>query len=370
MNRWIKFGLSLAITVGCFWWTFKDTRWAEMFASLRSANYLWLLPYLGVLGVIHVSRTLRWGNLLSGMEKVPFKQLNEASAIGFMMLIILPFRLGEFARPFLIAQRSSIRRSAAMTSVVLERIVDGIVIAVLLRVLLFFVPDTAKELSYVRWGANIMFLVFGGGLLFLIIARWQHDRVIGLIRATLGKLAPGLTERGVHIVDGFVGALKQLPDGKNQALFVLWTAVYWTANGVGMTLLAQAFDCGAGQALCQPMALTLFQGFVVLSVLIVGLMIPAAPGSAGTFQAFAVLGLSLFLPDAVVHASGVAFANVLWVVQMIQLIATGLVFMVWSHASFKDIAGKLSDEQKEEKDTKDDKRDQKVAAEPKSAPSV
>ena len=59
---------------------------------------------------------------LSGLEKVPFKQLYEASAIGFMMLIILPFRLGEFARPFLIAQRSGIRRSAAMTSVVFERI--------------------------------------------------------------------------------------------------------------------------------------------------------------------------------------------------------------------------------------------------------
>lgn len=366
MNRWIKFGLSLAITVGCFWWTFKDTRWDEMFASLRSANYLWLIPYLGVLAFVHVARTLRWGNLLSGLEGVPFKPLNEASAIGFMMLIILPFRLGEFARPFLIAQRSGIRRSAAMTSVVLERIVDGIVMAVLLRVLLFFVPDTAKELAYVRWGANIMFLVFGGGLLFLIVARWQHDRVIGLIRATLGKLAPGATEKGVHIVDGFVGALKQLPDGKNLALFTFWTGCYWAANGLGVALLAQAFDCGPGSGpLCQPMTLTAFQGFVVLAVLIVGLMIPAAPGSAGTFQAFVVLGLSLFLPEPVVHASGVAFANVLWVVQMIQLIGTGLVFLVWSQASFKDIAGKLSDQQKRG----EDKADQKVAAEP-SAPGA
>lgn len=367
MNRWIKFGLSLAITAGCFWWTFKDTRWAEMFASLRSANYLWLVPYVGLLGVIQLARTLRWGNLLSGLEKVPFKPLNEASAIGFMMLIVLPFRLGEFARPFLIAQRSNIRRSAAMTSVVLERIVDGIVIAVLLRALLFFVPDTAKELSYVRWGANIMFLVFGGGLLFLVVARWQHDRVIGLIRGTLGKLAPGATEKGVHVVDGFVGALKQLPDGKNLALFAFWTALYWVANGLGMSLLARAFDCGAGQPLCQPMLLTVFQGFVLLAVLIVGLMIPAAPGSAGTFQAFIIIGLSLFLPDEVVHASGVAYANVLWVVQIVQQIVIGLVFMVWSHASFKDIAGKLSDQQ--QPGVKQD--DKKVGEpEPKSAPTA
>jgi hypothetical protein len=85
------------------------------------------------LALIHIARTLRWGNLMAGLEKVPFQKLNEASAIGFMMLIILPFRLGEFARPFLIAERSNIRRSPAMTSVVLERIIDGLLIAVLLR---------------------------------------------------------------------------------------------------------------------------------------------------------------------------------------------------------------------------------------------
>src|SRR6185436_9478882 len=111
--------------------------------------------YLAILTVIHLCRTLRWGNLLSGMEKVKFWPLNEASAIGFMMLLVLPFRLGEFARPFLIAERSGIRRSAAMTTVVFERIVDGIVIAIALRLLLFFVPEQAASLSYVRAGANV-----------------------------------------------------------------------------------------------------------------------------------------------------------------------------------------------------------------------
>src|ERR1700760_4242165 len=104
-----------------------------MMESLKSANYLWLVPYLGILTAIHVCRTLRWGSLLSGMERVAFKPLNEASALGFMMLLVRPSPLGEFARPFLIAQRSTIRRSAAMTSVVLERIVDGVTIALLLR---------------------------------------------------------------------------------------------------------------------------------------------------------------------------------------------------------------------------------------------
>ena len=133
MKNALKLIISLGITSVCFWWTFKDTRWDEMWSSVKTANYLWLLPYLLILLLIHVARTLRWGAMLSGIERVPFQQLNEASGIGFMMLIVLPFRMGEFARPFLIAERSKIRRSAAMTSVVFERIVDGIIIAVMLR---------------------------------------------------------------------------------------------------------------------------------------------------------------------------------------------------------------------------------------------
>ena len=339
MKRIVQLGISLAITGVSFWWTFRSTNWDEMFGSLRTAHWWVLLPYTGLLFLIHLTRTVRWGALLSGLEKVKFGPLNEASAIGFMMLLVLPFRLGEFARPFLIAERSTIRRSAAMTTVVFERIVDGIVIAVLLRFLLFFVPEQAESLAYVRAGANLMFLVFGSGLLFLLVARWQHARTLALLRAIFGRVSPRLAEKAVYIVDGFVSALRQLPDAKNLALFFLMTALYWVLNGYGMSLLAGAFE---------QLHLSFYEGFVILSVLIVGLMIPAAPGSAGTFQAFIVLGLGLFLPKATVNASGVAYANVLWLVQMGQVIGFGLVVMVLSKRSFGDLAGKLDDADKKD----------------------
>ncbi len=341
MKKFLKFSLSLAITGACFWWTFKDTHWPEMWASVKSANYWMLAWYMFVLAGIHMTRTLRWGNLLSGIEQVPFRALNEASGIGFMMLIVLPFRMGEFARPFLIAERSTIRRSAAMTSVVFERIVDGIIIAVVLRALLFFVPNDHGQIDRILVGANLMFAVFGGGLLFLLFARWQHDRAVRLIAATAGRVSPALGEKVAHVVDGFVGAMKQLPDGKNLFAFFFWTATYWLLNGYGISLLSQAFICDSAVAGCVPMSLTIFQSFVVLGVLIVGLMIPAAPGSAGTFQAFILLGMAVFLPSTVVNSSGIAFANLLWIVQIAQQVLVGLVLLGLSRSSFRGIAGKL-----------------------------
>ena len=310
-----------------------------MWASIRHVNVYKLLSYLLIVSFIHVARTLRWGHLLSGLEKVPFRVLNEVSAIGFMLLMILPFRLGELARPFLIARRSNIRRSSAMASIAFERIVDGVAIALFLRVLLFFIEEDSPAVTQIRVAGNMMFLVFFSGFVFLLFARWQHDRSIALMRATVGRIAPELMDKVVSVVDGFVSALKQLPGKKQVALFAMWTVLYWAANGFGLSLLASAFDCsGTEVALCRPMHLTIFQGYVALCVLVVGLMIPAAPGSAGTFQFAVLLALSVFLPSTVVKSSGVAFVNVLWLVQTSQQVAFGLFFMVRSHLSLRDVS--------------------------------
>lgn len=344
MKRAVQLLVSLAITAVCFWWTFKDTNWPEMWQSLKAANYFWLIPYLGILTGIHICRTLRWGCLLSGLERVSFRKLNEASGIGFMLLILLPFRLGEFARPFLIAQRSRIRRSAAMTTVVLERIVDGITIAVLLRVLLFFVPDTLEGIDALVLAANIMFAIFGGGLLFLLFALWQRERAVGLVRATAGRVSPAMGDKVAEIVDAFVGAMRQLPSAGQTFGFFFFTAGYWVLNGWGMSLLANAFDCQGAVGACKPLELGLFEGYVVLAVLVTGLMIPAAPGGAGTFQAAVVLALGVFVPKAIAKDTGVAYANVLWLVQMAQQILFGWLLMLGSKQSMKDLFRKLNTE--------------------------
>ena len=191
-----------------------------------------------------------------------------------------------------------------------------------------------------------MFAVFGGGLAFLLFAAWQHDRAVRFVRAVAGVVSPRLADKVANVVDGFVGATKQLPDAVNLTSFFVITAIYWALNGVGMALLSKAFDCsGDATGQCVPMALDNFQAFVVLAVLIGGLMIPAAPGSAGTFQASIKLGLSVFMSDAAVNSSGVAYANVLWLVQITQQILFGFVLMLLSHQSFSDVAGNMGEDQ-------------------------
>jgi hypothetical protein len=228
-----------------------------------------------------------------------------------------------------------------MTTVVLERIVDGLTVAVLLRTLLFFVPDSTT-VGYVRFGANVMFAIFAGGLIFLLFGFWQQQRAIALVRATVGRIAPKLGEKAAGIVETFVGALRQLPSGKDLALFFVFTAIYWGLNGWGMSLLSNAFECSVADPLCQPLSLSSFEGYVVMCSLVVLLMIPAAPGMMGTFQAGVKLGLTLFVPAAVANSKGLAYANVLWLCQTGHQVLYGLLMLSLSSLTFRDVAGKLS----------------------------
>src|SRR2546421_7493855 len=97
---------------------------------------------------------LRWGLLLKPLGEVSFKRLNSASAVGWMLLMLLPLRLGEFARPLLIARPPAgggqqLRRSGALASVVVGRIVDGIALGPL-RVISLRLLGQAASADYVQ----------------------------------------------------------------------------------------------------------------------------------------------------------------------------------------------------------------------------
>ncbi len=333
-----------------------DVIWAEM---LR-ADYVWLWPYLAILTAIHVVRTVRWGILLEPVAKVPFRRLNAVCAVGFMGLMILPFRLGEFARPYLVAERPRLRVSAALSSVVVERIADGLFTALLLTLTLLAVPDGTPGLRAFRTAGVVVFVAFGALLAFLVLAYRNRARAVGLVHRLVDPLSPRLADRAAGVMDAFIHGLRLVPSRRKVALFFALTLVYWALSGLGIQVFARSFGSW----------LRLLDAYTILGVLVVGIMIPAGPGMVGTFQAAVVGGLSLFVPNAAER--GFAFANVLWAVQFAQQVAFGIVFLFSRHirlaqlfASPREVEQELEVEEAEyRREERSEPGARKVAGEP------
>ena len=83
-------------------------------------------------------------------------------------------------------------------------------------------------------------------------------------------------------------------------------------------------------------ALTPLMLAVILTIQVVGVMVPAGPGMVGTFQFFTQAGLSLFSAEGF-SAHGAAFANTVWLLQFAVQVALGTIFLLAGHVSLKGL---------------------------------
>ena len=329
--------LSLAMSALFVWLSLRHTGLRAVGAAIAAADPLRVLGYVGIWLLIHLVRTVRWGILLEKFGRVGFKRLNSASAVGFMLLMILPLRLGEFARPLLIARPAApgagapIRRSAAFASIVVERIVDGIVIGLLGVVALRLLgrSATGDYLSFARRASVLVALGFGVLCVGLLAALFFRERALRLTRRVFEPLSPRLATRAVSMLEAFIDGLHLGSGWKVLAFFAL-TASFWTLNGLSLALLAPAF----GYRGLTPLMIA-----IVLTIQVVGVMVPAGPGMVGTLQFFTQAGLSLFVPGAFSDPQAVAFANTIWMLQFVTQVGLGLVFLLSGHVSLKGLLG-------------------------------
>lgn len=343
MRRFYQASAGLAVSGLALWLTLRGKDLGAIWGEMRQADYRYLAPYLVILTAIHLARTVRWGILLEPIAKIPFARLNAVTAVGIMALMVLPFRLGEFARPYLIAERPKLRVSAALSSVVAERVADGIFTGLLLVLALLAVPDSAPGVHLLRAGGVIVSGVFVAALVFLVIAYRNRELAVRFTLRVVGPISRRLAERVAGMMDAFIHGLRVVPSGRKLGLFFLLTVVYWGLNAWGMALLARGFGFD----------LSLVASCALLGVLVIGVMIPAGPGMIGTFQGAILIGLGLFAPGEAVRTRGMAYANVLWAVQIGQIVLFGLVFLFSSHIRPGQIfaaPAEVSDELEEEEE--------------------
>ncbi len=321
MRRLVQIAAGLAVSGVALWLTLRGKDLGAVWRAIAAADYRYLWLYLAFLASIQLTRVVRWGILLEPVSKVPFRKLNAVCAVGFFAMMVLPFRLGELARPYLVADGRELSVSAALSSVVVERVADGMFVGLLLVISLLEVPNGTPGVQALRTGGIVVSLAFGVLLVLLVVAYRSRALAVRAASALLAPVSPRLAGRVSALLDAVVAGLHLLRTRRSAALFLVLTAVYWGLDAWGMAVLARGFDIRLGFA----------PACTLLGALAMGIIIPAGPGMLGTFQAALVLGLELFVPRDVIATRGVAWANVLWAAQLGFQTALALVFLPSRH---------------------------------------
>ncbi len=333
MKLAINLSLSLVMLGLCLWFVWPDAaqqaKLGDAFDSLTLAEFgPYLLAYLGLLLTVHFCRAYRWKYLLEPIEvRLETPRLLAICSVGFMAVLALPARLGEFVRPALIRKRGEVSAAAALGTIAVERIVDGLLVSLFVFGALFArrgpeAPSWMMPTAYASLG------VFTSALVFLVFALRKPEATVRFATTVslLRKLAPGFADKVeaglLKLISGFL----ILEDKKNLAVFSLWSLAYWGANGLSLWVLAEGFDLG----------LSPVGAFATMGLIAVGIILPNAPGLVGQYHLFAQLGLLLYLPEAVVEGKGMAFAIVLHGMQVIWYVGVGAIALATPYVSFAE----------------------------------
>lgn len=340
MKLAINLGLSLVMLALSLWlvWpneTAKDAL-AAAFERLTVGDLApTIVVYFAIVALVHFCRAYRWNYLLAPIGvRLGFGRLMAVSSVGFMAILVLPARLGEFVRPALIRRKGHVSASAALGTVAVERIIDGLVVSVIVFGTFIALhgatsPGWMMPTAYVSFGVFAVCLV---GLFFALT--WPEWTVRTFLAVTLlRRLAPGFARKLEEKLHQLIRGFAVLKDLRNLAPFLLWTIVYWFANGVSCWMLAR----GMG------LHMSLTGAFAMMGLVAVGITLPNSPGMIGQYQWLTALGVSLELgagaitKDSPMFGDVLAYAIVLHGLQVIWYVGVGLAAVATPHVSFSEL---------------------------------
>lgn len=273
-KRWIIW-LGLAISALFLFFAFREIDYSELWRTLKQTQWLWLLPGLAVYFLAVLIRSWRWQTLLKPLKKVSINTLFPIVNIGYMGNNVFPLRMGEVLRAVVLKRRENVAISGSLATIVVERIFDAVVVVgfVLLNLGRLAGVSAFSQLEGLATWAVAIFLA--GLAVFILIAMFPKPAT-NVIHAVIVRLLPERLRQPVfNITDKFLEGLMSLRSPKDAVMILLtsiliWlmeTGLYWSVNQ------ALGLDLDFGQ-------LMLLNGVVNLV-----LLIPAAPGGLGTFDA-------------------------------------------------------------------------------------
>jgi glycosyltransferase 2 family protein len=298
--------------------------------ELRNVNYLWLLPSAMCTLAGYVLRTVRWRLILSGAARAPLSTLFPVLIMGFATNNLLPGRLGEFWRAYLLGRKRNVRKTFALASVVVERVFDGLTLIALLVIvsLAIQLPELGREIELLAAA------VFFGASLGLGVLLWKPMLVQVPLKRALepfhGGVASWLEGRVETFVDG-LGPLRRPPV---LGLAALISAGVWLFEYGSYVLLSR------GLTLNLPGNLELPALGLALVTINLGIMVPSGPGYVGTQEFFGTAALGVV--GANPHAA-LALVVVSHMLQYALVTGLGLVFFAREHLSPRDLAPAIAE---------------------------
>jgi uncharacterized protein (TIRG00374 family) len=268
--RRIRVWLGLAISLfflGLLLWRADPRKIVE---TLAGANYIWLVPAVLVFFVELWVRAVRYRYIVRSLKPISASSLFPILVIGNMANNLLPLRIGELVRAYLLGERHNLSKMASLGTGVVERIFDGLTLLAFLgaTVAILGANRTIHDTTLIALG------VFAFALAVLIACIASPDGSERLIQRLAAPLPHRMRDRAMSLAISFIEGLRALRHADAISWVMVLSLVAWLLETAVFALVGQAFD------------LEIDWGYYLMAVCAgnLALTAPSSPGGTGVFE--------------------------------------------------------------------------------------
>jgi uncharacterized protein (TIRG00374 family) len=275
-------------------------------------------------------RALRWKTLLAPVDpNIAFHPRVAGAAVGFAANNLIPARVGELVRAVVTARLAKLPVSAVFASLVVERVLDGVVtVALLFGVMALPGFPSPERAAAALTAVRIMALVMGVAGVVLITMALLPSHSVAVAERTIGLVLPRrLREPFIARLNEFIAGLAVLRNPKLLVLSIAWAVAQWLFIPLSIYFAFLAFG------IHQPG----YMGAVFLQCAInMAVAVPSSPGFFGPLEAAATFGLGLWGVD---KARAVSFAIGYHLAGYLCVTALGAWYLQRLNLSWRELVG-------------------------------
>ncbi len=305
------------LAVALVGWFLRHANLADVWYQMRTANRGLLALSTLLFFPMMLVRAVRWRYLMVPIGPVRMRTAWRTTMIGFAASNVLPARVGEVLRPYLLARAEGLNATSTFATIVIERLLDGLVVVALMALYLTGVtgphPETAL-MATIATSAALTALALLVVLVLVSVLSTRPERVGQVVHAAAQVLPARAARVLARLAETFSHGLGVTRAPRLMVISLAWTFVLWVTIALQTWVVSLAFG----------IRMPLGGSFLQQGLLVIGIAMPT-PGGVGGFHEAYRIGATTFFGAA--NDAAIGAALVLHALSYVPTTVLGGVFM-------------------------------------------
>ncbi|MSQ15785.1 MAG: flippase-like domain-containing protein [Dehalococcoidia bacterium] len=293
---------------------------AKTLEALSRGKYWLLAPGIAIFFTGVWFRALRWHYLLRPLGNITVGRLYPIVIVGYTVNNLLPVRVGEIARSYLVGEKERLSKVAVLGTIAAERLLDGITLLFFAGLAAVLLP-IEEPLNGVLKGMALFYLM---ALTAILVISSSPKRTESLLSTCIKILPSTMRPKARATALLLVSGLRAVSNPYWLGGAAFFSALSWLTEGIFFYFVGLALDIN------QPISVYL----LAMAAANLATSIPSSQAGIGPFEYFCALVLIQFGTSPELAT---AYALVVHAALIVPIVLVGL-FYLWSkHMPWKDI---------------------------------